>query len=120
MFQLIDNVLAFIGASVLVVGGGIVVVGTVLILVTSRKREISVRTISAALVGVWGTMMVAQALGGWTETFIWSDPIAVCGLSLWVVNALWKHRGREVTRATEWAALDGREELTRQADLGKR
>lgn len=120
MLQLIDNVLPFLGALILVVGGGIVVVGTVLILITSRKREVSCRTVSAALMGVWGTMMVAQAVGGWSETFVWSDPIAVFGAALWIVNAMWKHRGRVVTRATEWGALDGREELTKHADLGGR
>jgi hypothetical protein len=119
MLQLIDQVLPFIGAFILVIGGGTVVVGTVLILVTARKREVSCRTVSAGLMGIWGTMMVAQALGGWTDSFVWSDPIAVLGASLWVVNAMWKHRGRVVTRATEFGALEGREDLTVHADLGK-
>lgn len=114
----IDSVIAFLMAAVMAVGGATVLIASILVLVTSRKREVSIRTISAVLIGIWATMLIAQTVGGWSSSFRWSDQIGVLGLAMWCFHAMWKFRGRSITRATNWGALDGKEEITKHAELG--
>lgn len=117
---MLNDVMLFLASAELVIAGAVVLLACVVVLATSKKREISMRTTSAVLVAFWSTLLIAQSLGDFADWFVWSDQIGILGIALWAGNAIWKFRGKVITRATDWGELDGKETATtRHASLDR-